>query len=148
MKPLSEYEVIDYQDETVKHVHYEDENGCHFDDIGEFLQSKILGHCGCGMPEDNLKLVHDMLTIYQDFWDKGQDLKMLSDESKENWDKKQQDLKNYVHENWEKFVYFFWYVMTDKDIMEHGGSVPGWICDDNFLDAIKLWHKDYETKCQ
>jgi len=146
MKPLSDYEVIDYQDETIKRVHYEDENGCEFDNIEHFLQSKILGHCACGMPDDNLKLVHDMLTIYQDFRDKDKDLKFLSNEAKSTWNKKEDDFKNYVHENWQKFVYFFWYVMNDKKIMEHGGSVPGWICDDNFLEAIKLWHNEYEME--
>jgi len=33
------------------------------------------------------------------------------------------EFKEYIFEKWESFFYFFFYVMNDKDIMSHGGSI-------------------------
>jgi len=51
------------------------------------------------------------------------------------------EFKEYIFEKWESFFYFFFYVMNDKDIMSHGGSIPGWISDNNFMEIIKMWHE-------
>jgi hypothetical protein len=68
MRPLKDYikEEILHESgaESWTNRWYEDpESGCHFDNLGQLLQGQILGHCGCGHPEDNLLLVHEMLSI-------------------------------------------------------------------------------------
>jgi hypothetical protein len=135
MRPLSEY--LTY---GAKGYECPDTGLC-FGSLEDLLQTEILGHCGCGMPAENLELIFDMLKIHQDY--RNNAVKVNDASFKKAWDEYQETIKNYITENWKKFDYFFSYVMNDKNIMEHGGSVPGWICDDNFVDALNVWHAEY-----
>jgi len=133
MKPLESYKRCEVTGM------YEDDDGVSWTDLGSLLQSKVIGHCGCGCPEENLKLIYDMLMIQQEHWNKDATYEQIMT----SYHEKNEKIKNYVVENWERFSDFFFYVMNDKEIMEHGGSVPGWICDNNFMEALKIWHAQY-----
>ena len=133
MKKLESYE---------KDGGYEDENGCHWDELTDFLQAGILEFCCCGNPEDNLILIHDLLVLHETNREKTKDLPFK--ESSEAWDIHQEELKQFVHTHWKEFLNFFWYVMHQKDVMTHGGSIPGWVEDENFMDALKKWKTEYE----
>lgn len=139
MKPLSEY-----KRSNEFNTWYEDENDCYYDDLGSLLQCQIIGHCGCGNPENNLKLIYDMLIINKRQRDEPAP-SYVGNKWNEHCKKHNDEYKTYIIENWKRFRDFFFYVMTDKDIMEHGGSIPGWVCDHNFEEALKVWH-DTEYK--
>lgn len=136
MRPLSDYKI--------EHGYKDPETGASYDDIGEILQSKVLGHCGCGNPEKNLKLIYDMIAMHTAF---RQELEkyfrdnILKTQIFRDYKGK---LQQYVNDNWEKFSDFFWYVMDDKGIMTHGTSIPGWVEDKNFMEALEIWHEEYE----
>lgn len=127
MKPIKEY----IKEDDHGH-HYEDENGCYYDDLESFLQCHVLGFCGCGNPETVLKLIHGLVML------------------KEFWSEKRFDYKIYdeyrtkfILENIESVKWFFDYFLEKKDITTHGGNVSGsWIDDINFLEAITLWHEE------
>lgn len=135
MRPLKDYIKDDAFEDPETHIWFEN--------LETLLHCQIVGHCGCGQPEENLKLIHDMLAIHEDYKKKNS-FNLTAHESIEMYRERKEKFKNYIIENWEKFHYFFFYVMNDKDIMEHGTSVPGWICDDNFMEALKIWHDGYE----
>ena len=83
----------------------------------------LLGFCGCGQPEAALRYVRDALRL----------VALESPDDSPTWD------------NWYDTVYLpavravfkenigaeylMWYLLTDKELLEHGGSVPGWLTD-------------------
>jgi hypothetical protein len=131
LKSLKEYEVVDYEDEEVRYFHYEDESGSYYESLEIFLQSHVLGFCVCGDPQANLKLIYDLIIL------------------KEKWSNKEigyneYDLirNQYLSENIDSIGWFFDYFLDKHKITTHGGNVSGsWIDDENFLEAIKLWHE-------
>lgn len=117
MKKLSEYKRSEDGD-------YIDDEGCHTGDLTSFLQISILKFCGCGEPEENLLFIFNMLTILKEEY---------------TYEEAQEKYKNYIQENWRAIFYFFWYVMDEKGLTEHGGSIPGWLEDENLYDALTIW---------
>lgn len=88
-----------------------------------YLASEVLGFCGCGCREVTLQLVLDVLEL----------LTMKSPQ--EGYE---------AHRVWYREVYkpaeekafggapaslryFVWYTLDDKEILEHGSCVPGWL---------------------
>lgn len=133
MKPIFEYLKV----EANGCHHYEDENGLHYETLEDFLQISVLGFCGCGDPEAVLKLFYDLLKLkekWKDRWDE------------ENaWTNYNEEKNKYLFENMEKVSWFFDYLLDKKEITTHGGNVSAsWIDDDNFFDALKMWHAWYE----
>lgn len=124
---------------------YQDDEGGDHKELTHFLQEGILDFCGCGNPEGNLMLIHDLLTIRNKTTDRYKN-NIPIDKSLNLYEIEKEELKKYVHENWEKLIDFFWYVMSEKNIMEHGSSIPGWVNDINFMEAIKKWKEEYEEK--
>jgi len=138
MKPFHEY--VKYQDNIPQLI---DDDDCYLDNITNFLQIDILKFCGCGNPEENLLLVHDLLTMNKE--NKKISDGMTSTQLSLFYEENQEKLKQYVHEHWKRFINFFWYVMDQKEIMEHGSSIlSGWIRNHNFLDALIAWKNQYD----
>lgn len=143
MSRLKMRELNSYLKKEGDHTYYYDDDGCEYDNLQSFLQTGILGFCGCGCPESNLLLIHDFLSLneshrnqYRDFYSDIKDFNKL-------YNKQKEEIKEFVCKNWEEFAQFFWYAMDDKKITEHGTSIPGWINDDNFLKALQEWRKSY-----
>jgi len=113
---------------------YLDEEGCTYDDAESILIS-ILGLCGCGMPDEVLLFVKDALELVQDL--------------KENvW----QDKKTYGE--WAEdagrvfrtcgIEYLTWNFLDQKGLLEHGGSLPGWLTSKgiDFLEDLREYAKN------
>lgn len=136
MKKLSDYK-------RTEDGAYIDDNDCQWDDLEGFLQGYILDFCLCGDPEINLSLIYDLLTFLKE-------RSNIDDKTTgfENWLNlyrlREQFLIKYVKDNPKAFLNFFWYVMAKKNITEHGSSIPGWIDDENFYEALCLWNQERE----
>lgn len=133
MKDINSYE---------KDGGYEDEEGLYWRSLTDLLQGSILKFCCCGSPENNLMLIHDLLMKHQCQRAATKDLAF--DERWKLYADHKEELKNFVCERWDEFLNFFWYVMNEKNIMTHGGSIPGWIDNENFMNALKKWKTEYK----
>lgn len=97
---------------------YIDSSGCAYDDAESFIASAILGFCGCG---DNLSALHYVRSALQ----------LIQDLKTKVW------ANEITYDTWRVSVsevfnstgaeYFMWYFLDDKQLTEHGGSVPGWL---------------------
>ena len=83
----------------------------------DYIQTKVLGFCNCGEPEENIaflgKILKDIDTLSTVKW-----------EDYEEWNKKSLELFGN-----EQSRYFIWYYLHKEGFTEHGGSVPGWLTD-------------------
>lgn len=98
---------------------YRDADGCSYSGAESFLQTKLLGFCGCGDPFVNIKYVGKILRHIHN-------LKELVWENKityEEWTRRGKQIGS------EEALYFAYYFLDDKGFTEHGGSVPGWLTD-------------------
>ena len=102
---------------------YLDEDDIYYDNAEDFIQTKILGFCGCGDQEANLFYIRDVLQYID-------------------------RLKTHVHEDiltfqdWyaegdelfktEGARYFAYYFMDREELTEHGSSVPGWLTEKGY----------------
>ena len=110
---------------------YEDSDGCWHEDVESFLQSGILGFCGCGMPEDNLLYVLRGLELIDEkrpdvggnAWYVGHRARLTE------------------HFKTSGAEYFFFYWCDKQGFTEHGGSVPGWLTPDGdtLLALLREW---------
>lgn len=99
------------------------------DDAVEVVQEYLLGFCGCGCPEENLKLIRNFL----------RHMKKRDDVFNDDVD--------YTYEMWEAdgvvfmgaddMKYFIYYWLDKEGFTEHGGSVPGWL-DAKGLDLLEI----------
>jgi hypothetical protein len=99
---------------------YEDPEGCHHEDAESFLQTYVLGFCGCGRPEDSLAYVRDVLQHIDN-------LKQLVLDKKQTYEEWTAAGKKLFATDGAE--YFAFYVMDTKGLTAHGGSVPGWLTD-------------------
>lgn len=111
---------------------YEDPEGCYHEDAESFLQTYVLGFCGCGCPEESLAHIRDVLqhidNLKQLVWEKKQ--------TYEEWTAAGN--KIFANSGAEYFAYYF---VDTKGLTEHGGSVPGWLTDkgrDFLADVTEL----------
>lgn len=89
-----------------------------YEDAVSFIASGMLGFCGCGKPEEALTFMRDVMRHIHclqsdDF--------LSAEEAFEDWVKEGQKIGS------EGALYFAYYVLDDKQLTEHGGSVPGWL---------------------
>lgn len=134
MNPLDSYKR--YHDQENKFgLYYESEDGVEYDDLESFLQSHVMGFCGCGSPASNLELIYELISF-----------KELLHNKKLSFADYNEKVKNYLVENIENVRWFFDYFLDKKDMTEHGGNVSGgWLCDENFFNALKIWHEEYSS---
>ena len=83
-----------------------------------------LGFCGCGMPEESVKLLRDTLCLY----DRQGDSPWSSDsDHSAHWDARQLTLDALLPDPFRQ-IWLYW--LTCVDLLEHGGSVEGsWLSD-------------------
>lgn len=112
---------------------YIDPTGCAWESAEDFLQGYVLGFCCCGQPDANLKFI-------------AQVLKHINELKTEVWS------KNISFEDWqfqgstiasENALYFAYYFLDQKELTEHGGSVPGWLTDKGieFMEDVNELYK-------
>lgn len=88
--------------------------GGYFDSLDDVLAMGILGFCGCGRPDDALRLIINIMKT-RAFPDK--DLTVLDF----------RDTAALVRDNAEVAAYIIFYLLDEKGLTEHGSSVPGWL---------------------
>ena len=101
-----------------KNGDFVDQDGCYYEDVEDFIATGLLGFCGCGKPHHAIKHVRQSLQLVHD-------LKYLVWEEKltyKEWKEKTKEV--FLNEGAE---YFMWYFLDNKELTEHGGSVPGWL---------------------
>ena len=96
---------------------YKDEEGISYAGAEDFLQTKILNFCCCGRPFENIKYVGKILRYIHDLKEKVWNGKI----SYEAWEEEGKKIGSV------ESLYFAYYYLTEIDLLEHGGSVPGWL---------------------
>ena len=96
---------------------YKDEEGISYPGAEAFLQTKILGFCGCGDPFRNIKYVGKILRYVHDLKEKVWTDEMYYKE----WETEGEKI------GLEEALYFAYYCLTEIGLLEHGGAVPGWL---------------------
>lgn len=95
--------------------------------------------CGCGDPAGALTLLRDFLQAIHDRRDDG-DL---------SFDEAEARIASLQNENAEAMHWWFWYLLDQRDLIEHGGNVSGgWLTDkgQELLTALKA--SDIEKLCE
>ncbi len=72
--------------------------------------------CGCGFPDEAMAFLKEFLALFQTTDDDGRLCNLV-------WDK----YKAFDEKYGKGVVTAFEYLLTGADILEHGGSVPGWL---------------------
>lgn len=91
-----------------------------------------LGFCGCGMPVDATEYVLAVLEhidrLKTHVWEKAL--------TWEQWNAEGDTI--FTNDG---AAYFAYYVMAEKGLTEHGGSVPGWLSEKGYamVARIKEW---------
>ena len=110
---------------------FTDTEGRYWDNKEDYL-GHLLGFCGCGCPDDALRFVGDVLELIGDRFEK----------------------ESFVDDSAKMFCdntgleYLVYYLLDNRGLIEHGGSVPGWLTDygKDFLKEIKAVIKKQDKR--
>ena len=108
--------------------------GCNYQSAEELIQCGMLGFCGCGIPDENLRYVLGGLELINETPQGGRDFSAwLADNKRRALD----------HFGGERARYFFYYWADKEELAEHGGSVPGWLTEkgERLLYALRAWDR-------
>lgn len=126
---------------------YVDSKGCSHEDLESLLRSSV-GLCGCGNPEDTLKLVAEALEIIVQKTDGRPDgHSAFSQEGKDFYDKNEVAMRELMGND--RSVLFMLYYLNDQDLVEHGSSIYGsWLTARGyaFLEAYSQLPPDTEVE--
>ena len=90
---------------------------CHYDTQREAMHFGVLGMCGCGNPKEAYNFLRDILKIC--------DRRANHDDDKAPWVNAQEEIAKLVAANPDLSAHVLLHFLTDKDVLEHGGSVGG-----------------------
>lgn len=88
-------------------------DGCHYDTEWEARSIGVLGMCGCGCPEDAYNFLREVLMCFD-----------RRDKSKE-WINAEDAVEKLILAKPDIAAHVLSHFLTDKDTLEHGGSVGG-----------------------
>ncbi len=102
---------------------YLDQEGISYFDIADFILTGCFDFCACGSPMEAIKFIKEGLEYID--W-RSQEIKAYSGEQyKEAWARiKEQEGVKFASLGG---ATFFYYWATNENLIEHGGSVPGWL---------------------
>jgi hypothetical protein len=108
-------------------------DGVSYETEEDFIQTGILGFCGCGRPEENLLYILGGLEVIND---KGPIDPLAWDAW---WELHKERVR--THFGNEDAAYFFYYWADKNRLTEHGGSVPGWLDEkgSRLLALLRQW---------
>ena len=86
-------------------------DGCHYDEKWEARNIGVLGMCGCGWPEETFNFLRQILSLF--------------DRRKEPWINAEKAVEKLVIENPRIAAHTLLHFLSDKNVLEHGGSVGG-----------------------
>lgn len=114
--------IIDHYDEDIRM--YTDDEGISYPELTDFILTGIFDFCGCGSPEGAVKFIQDSLEHIEL---RNEALQIRGAEGDKVWEKiKEQEISNFGSLG---CATFFYYWATNEDLIDHGGSVPGWLTD-------------------
>lgn len=93
---------------------------CYHKDAESLILCGILDFCGCGMPDEALEFIRQALQLVYDLKSKVHTDQITFEE----W--KAQARLLFKSDGGE---YFTWYVLDQKEFIEHGSAVPGWLTE-------------------
>lgn len=108
-----------------------------WNDVAEELHTR-LGFCGCGMPKEALTLINDLLE-YIDYRSQPYKGTFSGPEWTQHCKDARDALDKIISNNPDGVKYVLFYLIADKNITAHGGSVPGWIEDHTFKNKLKSY---------
>lgn len=103
------------------------------DTLEDIVITQIFGFCGCGLPEYTYKFIFNGLKHIKKLGDCGCNYKLWEQEGKEIF-----------HTSGIK--YFFYYVLDNIGLTEHGSSVPGWLTVEGEILLDIMIKNENETK--
>ena len=89
-----------------------------YEDPIDFIQSGVFNFCCCGQAENNLKYIRDVLEYINWKYDRKEPF--------DDWYKEWRAMAPALFMN-DGAEYFIYYVISERGLTEHGGSVPGWL---------------------
>lgn len=108
----------------------------------DFFAYEIVGMCGCGCPEDTQEVIRRILNILND----RDNEKIKYEAVRERY---KTDLELNTSNNLDYgLLQFVLYILDDKEILEHGGSIGGcWVANlgKMYLTVLNAWH-DQQVK--
>ena len=108
---------------------------CWHDDAESLIQVGILGFCGCGDPEGNLRYVLGGLRLI--------DEQCPESEAHGMWYPGHADrVRTYFVSA--AAADFFYYWCDEKGLTEHGVGIPGWLTDEGheLLSLLEEWERE------
>lgn len=94
-----------------------------FDSPISYIQSELLGHCQCGMPEKSLKFIHKVLGQLSIIDDARRSDRKWSEIYKPLYEK----LGSFFYNN-DGLMFTFFYMLDKYGLIEHGSNVAvGWL---------------------
>lgn len=127
-------------------------DGVHHQDYEDIFLSGIFGFCGCGNASGALRYIASVLRynvneralgdLYRKEHPTGYDQVAWSAHCEEAWAREASVCGS------RDAATIIYYVLTQKDFMEHGGSVPGWLTPkgDELLSALEEYFATVESK--
>jgi hypothetical protein len=98
-------------------------NGFRYEDAEQFLQCDILGFCGCGMPEKNLRYMRDCLRHIAT-------LRIVNEKEKTDWESAWKEWMEAGNKLMGNAEYFTRYVLDHRGFTEHGvGITSAWLTE-------------------
>lgn len=128
----------DYLIEGLRNRTYEDSDGIYYMNA-EGLLGTYMDFCGCGIPEEALKFIRSALNQVNR-------LKEVVLEDKLTYKEWEQENKEiYFNAGIEYFTY---YMLDNYGLIEHGGSVPGWLSEKGkiLLHDLNIWYRKLEEE--
>ena len=130
-----DYDVNEYWKEEIQ-AYVKD--GQEFDDIEDLIHNGFFNFCCCGIPENSLRFVWEVLYNLDYIW-------KHKDSPSEEWSQLWRDWENKQKDK--NAVYFLYYWLDNEGFTEHGGSVPGWLTVDG-EDLLKSLNKIFNNATQ
>ena len=99
-----------------------DDQGISWDTVENYIGISVFGFCGCGCPEVALKFYRAVLRFINE--------PKPQERGREAWDvwwKEHRVRADAIFHGDDGIEYAAYYVLDDKKLIEHGGSVPGWL---------------------
>ncbi len=96
---------------------YEDAAGCWYEDAESLVQCGVLGMCGCGSPEANLRYVYEGLKLVCESRGNTPFTEWFNDHC----------ARSLALHGGELPMSFFHYWLDKEGYVEHGGCLPGWL---------------------
>ena len=97
---------------------YIDKKGLTWSDAASVM-GNVFGFCGCGSPDEAMKYMRDVMRLVN--------LKRPEEIPWDDWYKTQRQKADDLFKGSPGAEYAAYYILNEKNLTEHGSSVPGWL---------------------